>query len=166
MRSLDVIRLLGRADYSTANRIATSIQRGRTEPDHPAAPLAISGRFGDRFGEQVALSLPGSGAGNKHSARLSTANVCGFLTAGVVYRILATACPNSRLNRDRQWLRNTNQKRMGMTKQPDNAAAEREEITARIARFKATQEKFKREREEYFITTMGNASQSRGRPSL
>jgi chorismate mutase len=55
---------------------------------------------------------------------------------------------------------------MGMTKQPDNAAAEREEITARIARFKATQEKFKREREEYFVTTMENASPSRERPPL
>ena len=61
---------------------------------------------------------------------------------------------------------NTNQNRMGMTKQPDNAAAEREEITARIARFKATQEKFKREREEYFVTTMENASPSRERPPL
>lgn len=42
----------------------------------------------------------------------------------------------------------------------DNAAAEREEIAARIASFKATQEKFKREREEYFVATLENARQS------
>ena len=46
---------------------------------------------------------------------------------------------------------------MGMSEQPDNAAAEREEITARIAHFKATQQKFEREREEYFVTTLENA---------
>jgi hypothetical protein len=39
----------------------------------------------------------------------------------------------------------------------DNAASEREEITARIARFKATQEKFKRDRDEYFVATLENA---------
>jgi chorismate mutase len=39
----------------------------------------------------------------------------------------------------------------------DNAASERQEIAARVARFKATQEKFKREREEYFVTTLENA---------
>ena len=53
-----------------------------------------------------------------------------------------------------------------MTKQPDNAGTEREEIAARIARFKATQEKFRREREEYFTVTMGNASQPRERRSF
>jgi chorismate mutase len=49
---------------------------------------------------------------------------------------------------------------MGMTEPQDNAAQEREEITARIARFKATQEKFKREREKYFVATMENARHS------
>ena len=47
-----------------------------------------------------------------------------------------------------------------MTEPQDNAAQEREEITARIATFKATQEKFKREREKYFITMLGNARRS------
>jgi len=45
---------------------------------------------------------------------------------------------------------------MGMTEQ-HNAASEREEIAARIASFKATQEKFRREREEYCVTTLENA---------
>jgi chorismate mutase len=45
---------------------------------------------------------------------------------------------------------------MSMTDQ-DNPASERQEITARVARFKATQEKFRREREEYFVTTLENA---------
>ena len=42
----------------------------------------------------------------------------------------------------------------------DNITSERQEITARVARFKATQEKFKREREEYFVTTLENARHS------
>ena len=44
-----------------------------------------------------------------------------------------------------------------MTKQEDNLARERKEIAARVASFKATQEKFRREREEYFVTTLENA---------
>ena len=47
-----------------------------------------------------------------------------------------------------------------MTEQPDSAASEREEITARIASFKATQARFAREREEYFFTTLENAIHS------
>ena len=48
---------------------------------------------------------------------------------------------------------------MGMTEQQqDRLARAREEIAARVASFKATQEKFEREREEYFTTTMKNAA--------
>ena len=57
-------------------------------------------------------------------------------------------------------------KGMGMTEQQDSAALEREEIATRVANFKATQEKFKREREEYFVTTLENARHSFGRPSF
>jgi hypothetical protein len=53
---------------------------------------------------------------------------------------------------------------MRMTEQPNNAAREREEIAARIATFKATQEKFEREREEFFVTTLDNARHSFERP--
>jgi transcriptional regulator with XRE-family HTH domain len=49
------------------------------------------------------------------------------------------------------------EKGMGMAEQKDSAAQEREEIAARLAIFKATQEKFEREREEYFIATLENA---------
>lgn len=41
----------------------------------------------------------------------------------------------------------------------------REEIAARVANFRATQQKFAREREEYFETTMENARKT-GRPSF
>jgi hypothetical protein len=41
----------------------------------------------------------------------------------------------------------------------------REEIAARVATFRATQEKFEREREEYYETTMENARKT-GRPSF
>ena len=44
-----------------------------------------------------------------------------------------------------------------MTEQQDNAARERDEIVRRVASFKATQEKFERERQEYFVTTLQNA---------
>ena len=44
-----------------------------------------------------------------------------------------------------------------MTEQNDRLAREREEIASRVASFKATQEKFEREREEYFVTTLENA---------
>ncbi|MGA7071690.1 hypothetical protein [Bradyrhizobium sp.] len=44
-----------------------------------------------------------------------------------------------------------------MSERYDRLAREREEIAARVADFKATQEKFKREREEYFTTTLENA---------
>lgn len=44
-----------------------------------------------------------------------------------------------------------------MTKQQDRQTKEREEIASRVASFKATQEKFQREREEYFFITLENA---------
>jgi chorismate mutase len=46
---------------------------------------------------------------------------------------------------------------MGMTREDDRRTQEREEIVARVASFKATQEKFKREREEYFFATLESA---------
>jgi chorismate mutase len=52
---------------------------------------------------------------------------------------------------------------MGMSERYDRLAREREEIATRVATFKATQEKFKREREEYFTTTLDNARH--GEPS-
>ena len=54
---------------------------------------------------------------------------------------------------------------MGMTEQQERIAQEREEIAARVANFKATQEKFEREREEFFVATLENARQSSGRPA-
>ena len=51
-----------------------------------------------------------------------------------------------------------------MTEQQDRIAQERQEIAARVANFKATQEKFKREREEYFVATLENARHSFERP--
>ena len=47
-----------------------------------------------------------------------------------------------------------------MSERYDRLAREREEIAARVATFKATQEKFKQEREEYFTTTLDNARHS------
>ena len=44
-----------------------------------------------------------------------------------------------------------------MTKENERLAREREQIRARVAGFKAIQEKFKREREEYFVTTLEKA---------
>jgi chorismate mutase len=44
-----------------------------------------------------------------------------------------------------------------MTEQEQRLAAERAEIAARVANFRATQQRFEREREEYFTTTLQNA---------
>jgi hypothetical protein len=44
-----------------------------------------------------------------------------------------------------------------MNRQDERRAQERQDIIARVANFRATQEKFQREREEFFATTMQNA---------
>jgi len=41
--------------------------------------------------------------------------------------------------------------------QQERLARERAEIAARVASFKATQQKFARERDEYFVTTLRDA---------
>jgi hypothetical protein len=48
-------------------------------------------------------------------------------------------------------------KRLGMTEQSERPASARAEIAARVASFKAMQEKFQRERDEYFVATLENA---------
>src|SRR5690242_8006333 len=74
-----------------------------------------------------------------------------------------TLFPKSRPNRRRKssWdptqRVGTKEKATSMTEQEKRRAAEREEIAARVASFKATQEKFERERDEYFTTTLQNA---------
>ena len=47
-------------------------------------------------------------------------------------------------------------KGMGMTELQERIAQEREEIAARVASFRATQEKFQREREEFVSHTWQN----------
>jgi hypothetical protein len=74
----------------------------------------------------------------------------------------ATQFPHSRPNHDHHWTRHANQ-RGSMTELQNRLAAEREEIATRLAIFKATQEKFEREREEYFVATLENARHSSGR---
>jgi hypothetical protein len=55
-------------------------------------------------------------------------------------------------------------KRDGHDRKQQGIAEEREEIAARVANFRATQEKFEREREEYFVSTLENARHSSERP--
>jgi hypothetical protein len=57
------------------------------------------------------------------------------------------------------------QRGFDMTEEEQRKARERDEIAARVAAFRATQEKFKREREEYFVSTLENARKVE-RPSL
>jgi hypothetical protein len=54
---------------------------------------------------------------------------------------------------------------MDMTEDEKRKDSEREEIAARVAAFRATQEKFKREREQYFVSTLESARKV-DRPSL
>jgi hypothetical protein len=51
----------------------------------------------------------------------------------------------------------TTQNGWAMTEQQERLAREREEIVSRVKNFKATQEKFERERQEYYATTLANA---------
>jgi len=51
-----------------------------------------------------------------------------------------------------------------MTEQQERLAREREEIASRVASFKATQEKFEREREAYYVATLSNAWDGFHRP--
>jgi hypothetical protein len=44
-----------------------------------------------------------------------------------------------------------------MNQDEERKQREREEIAARVDAFRATQEKFKREREEYFVSTLEDA---------
>jgi cytochrome c556 len=53
-----------------------------------------------------------------------------------------------------------------MNEQEDRLARAREEIAERVASFKATQQKFEREREEYYATTLANAWSGFTRPSF
>ena len=55
---------------------------------------------------------------------------------------------------------------MGMTEQQEAAASIREEIAARIASFKATQERFAREREEFFVATLDKARYAEARHAV
>ena len=51
----------------------------------------------------------------------------------------------------------------GMTERERRLTNEREEIAARVAKFRAMQDKFQREREEYFTTTLQSACE--GKPT-
>lgn len=48
-----------------------------------------------------------------------------------------------------------------MTEREQRLANEREEIAARVASFRAMQEKFEREREEYFAMTLRKAREGK-----
>jgi hypothetical protein len=79
----------------------------------------------------------------------------------------ATLFPNSRPNRARQWDSGHDSKQgWAMTEQEHRLAREREEIAARVASFKATQQRFEREREEYYVTTLANAWSGFTRPTF
>ena len=58
----------------------------------------------------------------------------------------------------------TTQNGWAMTEQQERLAREREEIVSRVKNFKATQEKFEREREEYYVATLSGAWDGYFRP--
>jgi hypothetical protein len=55
---------------------------------------------------------------------------------------------------------------MAMTEKEERLARDRAEIAARVASFRQTQQRFKREREEYYETTLANALNGTSRPSF
>jgi hypothetical protein len=60
----------------------------------------------------------------------------------------------------------SNRTRMAMTEKEERLARDRAEIAARVASFRETQQKFEREREAYYETTLANALNGSGRPSF
>ena len=78
------------------------------------------------------------------------------------------ASPQSRLNRACQMHvgRESTEsiKKMAATERQERLAREREEIEARVASFKATQEKFQHEREEFFRRIWRNIRQAEPKP--
>jgi hypothetical protein len=120
-----------------------------------------------------ALPLHGGGRGRRFLARLARQRPpfefhleLGLLREYLLGRLvqiynLAIASPKSRLNRTQLCANNAQmirrcrgiengQETMGMTEQQERLKRERDEIALRVASFKATQEKFQREREEFF----------------
>jgi hypothetical protein len=78
-----------------------------------------------------------------------------------------TMLPHSRPIRACQSSRGANQtKRMAMTEKEERLARDRAEIAARVASFRQTQQKFERERKEYYETTLANALNGSGRSSF
>jgi hypothetical protein len=65
------------------------------------------------------------------------------------------------MNAGRDSSESSSDKGMGMTEKEQRLAKEREEIAARVASFRATQEKFAREREEYCTKTLKAARNSK-----
>ena len=62
--------------------------------------------------------------------------------------------------------RKSNKPRTGDDGEGRKLARDRAEIAARVASFRETQQKFEREREEYYETTLANALNGSGRPSF
>jgi hypothetical protein len=79
---------------------------------------------------------------------------------------LVPRSPQSRLNRACHMRagRESTESKMVTTERQDRLAREREEIEARVAKFKATQEKFQREREEFFRQTWRDIDQAEPQP--
>jgi hypothetical protein len=78
--------------------------------------------------------------------------------------------PQSRLNRSCEYrgcgtsdsiIEKQGRARTSMTEREKRLAREREEIAARVASFKATQQKFEREREEFCRATLRNAREGK-----
>src|SRR5665213_1530733 len=96
-------------------------------------------------------SLAGRCESHKHGAGFIH-RVPNLRTTTILQRGFRIRAPIETANGD-----GTTQKGWAMTEQEHRLARAREEIAARVASFKATQEKFRREREEYFVTTLENA---------
>jgi hypothetical protein len=98
------------------------------------------------------LWLPGRCASHKHDAGLIHRERCLAQLITILQRRVPIRAPIAVTNGHE-----TKIKGIGMTEQEERLARGRKEIAMRVANFKATQEKFERERNEYFVTTLENA---------
>ncbi|MCA6113728.1 hypothetical protein J6524_02115 [Bradyrhizobium sp. WSM 1738] len=162
-----------RADYSTAIRITRSAHFG----PRSLVTLARSRRPGappSYFPEQLVGSLLAKPASSSVLSECTSIFAIGtpvrvfhrlrFEAAG--HRKTATRfpirAPFAPANRGGARI---NEKMMAKTEKEERLARDRAEISARVASFRETQQKFEREREEYCETTLANAVKS-GRPSF
>jgi hypothetical protein len=119
------------------------------------APLDGKTRAASATGGSPASSLSSTASAHEHGTFRGDANFQRAVQITMLrccFRNRAQIGDANELGRDST--ESSSDEGMGMTEKEKRLAKEREEIAARVASFRATQEKFEREREEYYAKTL------------